>query len=206
MHILGSNNLMWQQLSTSLQRTCTFGPCVPREYQDQYQYQPLVRHNAHRVTGFCYNDKGGLFLGQNRIGVLYEDESLGMLPDPPSQITHALPNSRIPQWFKSSGSLAGVSHIRLCVDNKKSHKPTVGMLLLYANRQESLGQWRYDCDVDDFELTGPVYFFSGETKTGPYTKVVCNREMGEGWNEITRTAGVVWWFTPDCSHIELSGE
>lgn len=197
---------MWQQLSTSLQRTCTFGVCVPRERQDKYRHRPLVKHNAHRVTGFCYNDKGWLFSGQNRIGVIHEDESLGMLPDPPSHITHAPPNSRIPQWFKSSGSLTRVSHIRLCVDNTKPHKPTVGMLLLYANRQEWLGQWRHDCDVDDFELTGPVYFLSGEAKTGPYTKVVCNREMGEGWNEITRTVEVVWWFTPNCSHIELSGE
>lgn len=102
--------------------------------------------------------------------------------------------------------MTGVDHIQLYTDNNKPHKPTIGMLLIYTNHKESLGHLGYECDVESFELTGPLYFSSGQTKMGPYTKVVCNKEMGEGWSMVPRTAGVVWWFTSSCSHLEIVGQ
>ncbi|RMZ72815.1 hypothetical protein GMOD_00009865 [Pyrenophora seminiperda CCB06] len=190
-------------LNTSSQRTRTFGPYFRPERQHQYRYQPLLEKNAYQITGFCYNDRGCYSSAQRRFGVTSADEPLGTLPDEPFQATHTLPNLPILYWFKSSGSFTGVSHVRLCVDTKKPHEPTVGMLLLYEDRQESLGQWRYDCEIRDYELNGRMYFFPGETKSGPYTKISCNDEMKDGWIEIPQTAEVLWWFKSNCSRLEI---
>jgi hypothetical protein len=192
-----------KQLNTSSQRTCTFGPYVPAERQDQYRYKPLLEQNAHQITGFCYNDEGILSSGQTRIGVTYEEKRIGPLSDQPFQASHALPNSPITQWYMSSAPITGVVHVRLFVDTNKSHKPTVGMLLSYSDRQESLGQYGSDYDVEGFELKRSMYFSSGETELGPYTKIACNSEKGQGWREIPPTAEVVWWFTADCSQLDV---
>lgn len=102
--------------------------------------------------------------------------------------------------------MTGVDRIRLYTDNEKPHKPTVGILLIYEDHEELLGQFGYDHDVENYELTGPLYFFSGQTQIGPYTKVVYNRETGEGWVMIPRNAELVWWFTPGCSVLEIIQE
>lgn len=102
--------------------------------------------------------------------------------------------------------MAGVTRIQLYTDNKKQHQPAVGMLLVYNSREEWLGHLGYDCDIENLELTGPMYFFSGLTEMGPYTKIVCNREMGEGWSMIPQTAEIVWWFTSSCSYLEIVGQ
>lgn len=143
-----------------------------------------------------------------KIGVTHENGPMVPLSDPPLQATHILPPSPIPQWFQSSGVMTGVNHIQLYTDNKKPHKPTVGMLLIYTDHEESLGQLGYGCDVELFELTGShtMYYFSGQTEMGPYTRIVCNREMGEGWSIVPRTAEIVWWFTPRCSYVEIISE
>lgn len=191
-------------MSTCFQRTCTSGPYVPRECQQEYRYEALVEQSAHRITGFCYNDKGGLPSSQAKIGVTYEEKPMGPLSNPPFQAAYTLPNSRIPQWFVSSACLAGALHVRLFVDTKQPHTPTMGMLLTYGNRQESLGQCRFDCDVEDYDLTGPIYFSSGETEFGPYTNITCNSVKEQGWREIPPTAKLVWWFTATCSQLDVS--
>jgi hypothetical protein len=106
---------------------------------------------------------------------------------------HNLPDSPIPQWFYSSASLDGVGQIRLCMDKQKVHVPCIGVLLIYADHEESLGQWRYDRDIENIVLSGPIYLFSGKAAAGPYVKVVGNIEQEEeGWREITRTDRILW--------------
>ena len=191
-----------EQISTSSHRTCTFGPYVPLERQNEYQYQLLATHNA-RITGFCINEKGVLSSEQMRVGVTQEDKLLESLPAIPLQASHILPHSSIPQWFQSCGTMTGVTRVQLYTDNTKPHQPTIGMLLVYTDHEEWLGHLRYDCDMENLELTGPMYFFSGETEMGPYTKIVCNKEMGEDWSMVPRTAEIVWWFTPCCSYLDI---
>ncbi|EMD67359.1 hypothetical protein COCSADRAFT_34185 [Bipolaris sorokiniana ND90Pr] len=206
-------------LNTSFQRTCTFGHYVPTEREHRYRFEPLLKQNAYRITGFCYNDDAVLFSGRLKIGVTYEGKAIGSLTTPPLQAAYTMPKPWIPQWWASSPSLAGASkrrgwnvssaslaranHVRMFVNNKKSHKPTMGMLLSYEDHQESLGQYRFDCDVEDYDLTGPMCFFSGETILGPYIKIICNSEEKPGWTEIPRAAKLVWWFTDVCSQLDV---
>ncbi|EOA80774.1 uncharacterized protein SETTUDRAFT_35693 [Exserohilum turcica Et28A] len=172
---------------------------------DKYQYHALVSDD-NRVTGLCYNDKGILSSEQMRIGVTQEKVQLQFATQQPFHTTHTPPISPIPQWFQCSATMTEVNRIRLYTDNKKPQKPTVGMLLIYETREELLGQFGYDHDIEDYELTGPVYYFSGNTQTGPCTKVVCNREMGEGWIKLPQNAELVWWFRFDCSVLEIIEE
>lgn len=103
--------------------------------------------------------------------------------------------------------MAGVSRIRLYTDNEEPHKPTVGMLLVYEDHQEMLGQFGYhDHHIEEHDLTGPLYFFAGKTQMGPYIKVACNREMGQGWVMIPQHAELVWWFTAYCSVLDIIEE
>lgn len=78
-------------------------------------------------------------------------------------------------------------------------------MLVYANRQEALGQWRPDCEVEDVELVEQISFLPGETDKGPYVRIIPDRDMGEGWSTVNRTAELVWWFTPHCSQVEFYG-
>ncbi|EUC46163.1 hypothetical protein COCMIDRAFT_36123 [Bipolaris oryzae ATCC 44560] len=190
-------------LSTSFQRTCTFGHYVPREDESRYRYEPLVEHNTHQITGFCYNDNGNSSSRQKYIGVTHDEKPIEPLPDPPWQAAFTPPNHWIPQWFMSSACLAGAIRVQTFVNNKESHRPTMGMLLSYESHQESIGQYRFDWDVEDLDVTAPMYFFSGDTKFGPYVKVICNGEEKPDWKKIPRTARLVWWFTAVCSDLDV---
>ncbi|XP_014550746.1 hypothetical protein COCVIDRAFT_31588 [Bipolaris victoriae FI3] len=192
-------------VNTSLERTCTFGNYVPRENEHLYRYEPLVKQNAYRITGFCYNNKTTGSSLQTKIGITHKEKPVGPLPSPPRQAAYTLPNHWIPQWYVSSACLSGVTHVRMFINNKTSHKPTVGMLLSYENHQISLGQYRFDCDEEDFDLTGPMYFFCGDMELRPYVKVICNdgEEKKPDWKEIPRTARLVWWFTAICSQLDV---
>lgn len=104
---------MWQrsdvgQTSTSSQRTCTFGPYIPLERQNEYRHQTLVTRNA-RITGFCFNDKGVLSPEQVRIGVTQEDESLESLeslpifPFQPTRLPPQFIDTSVVSVFRSNG-------------------------------------------------------------------------------------------------------
>ncbi|KAJ5060964.1 hypothetical protein PSV09DRAFT_2381378 [Bipolaris maydis] len=199
----GESLLLHGFVNTSFERTCTFGYYVPREHEHRHRYEPLVIQNAYRITGFCYSNKLSVSTLQTKIGVTHEEKPIGPLTNPPCQDEYTIPNHWIPQWYVSSACLSGVTHVRMFVNNKESHKPTMGMLLSYENHQESLGQYRFDCDVEDYDLTEPMYFFSGDTQIGPYIKVICNGEEKPDWTEIPRTAKLVWWFTAACSWLDV---
>jgi hypothetical protein len=45
----------------------------------------------------------------------------------------------IQEWFYPHASFDGVVRIRICVDNQKPHHPCIGIILVYAEREEALG-------------------------------------------------------------------
>ncbi|KAF2185280.1 hypothetical protein K469DRAFT_779146 [Zopfia rhizophila CBS 207.26] len=193
-------------LRTSLYRTCIFGPYVPQDRRHIYRFQPLGNLSA-SPTGVCYNDMGIASASHFRLGLTYDVQGTNdwVLSDPHSGDMDSPPDSTIPQWFYSSASLDGAIQIRLCVDKQKQHVPCIGILLVYVDHEESLGQWRYDRDIEDMVLPAPIYVFSGNDSTaGPYVRVVGSREQeGGDWREITGTDRIVWWFTSECSIVVI---
>jgi hypothetical protein len=79
------------------------------------------------------------------------------------------------------------------------------VLLVYADRQESLGQWRHDWEVESIEPTGSIWVFSDrDAETNHFVNISGCVEQGKGWREIPMTAEIVWWFTAYDSVIEVN--
>ncbi|KAF2179339.1 hypothetical protein K469DRAFT_596219, partial [Zopfia rhizophila CBS 207.26] len=158
-------------------------------------------------TGVYYNNIEIASASHFRLNLTYNIQEMNdwVLSNLYSGDINSPPNSIIPQWFYSSALLDGAIQIRLCIDKQKQHVPCIGILLVYVDHEESLGQWRYDRDIEDIVLLALIYVFSSNDSTaGPYVRVVGSREQEEGdWREITGTDRIVWWFTSECSIVVI---
>lgn len=73
-------------------------------------------------------------------------------------------------WHDSSAPLDGVRCIRVCIDREKPHHPCIGVVLTYSEppHQEAIGQWRFDRDIEEILVEGPIYICTVTTGTGSY--------------------------------------
>ncbi|OCL07914.1 hypothetical protein AOQ84DRAFT_294199 [Glonium stellatum] len=196
-------------LSTSHQRNRAFGPYIPANYRDAYRFHLIGKEPGFPVTGICYNDMGIASRTQFKFCLLHGAAKTDSYEDVDPQSSFGsirnLPESPIQLWFCSSASLDGVEQVRVCVDDRKEHLPCVGMLLIYANHEESLGQWRNDRHIEDIKLSGSICISTGNAEAGPYVRAIANHKEGtdKGWREITLMGTIIWWFTPMCSHVDI---
>jgi hypothetical protein len=56
--------------------------------------------------------------------------------------------SSTPCWHMTKESLNGLVKMQICRDQQKSHRPCIGLLLLYDDQHiESLGEVRWEMDM-----------------------------------------------------------
>ena len=118
-------------------------------------------------------------------------------------VAHIPERFLIPDWFYSNVSLEGIIRIRMCVDKQKPHFPCIGIVLVYSKREEALGQWRFDRDIEEIVPSGSIYLRVGKTQAGPYVERIVGDKPSheENWKEITLTGRISWWFTSKCSQV-----
>ncbi|KAF2175337.1 hypothetical protein K469DRAFT_680190 [Zopfia rhizophila CBS 207.26] len=195
-------------LSTSLQRGRSFGPYIHPDCRSNYRFQSLGSQLGHHVTGFCYNDMGITASTKFKLTLAHAlEETTHCTALEPSfgPIANIPESCAIPDWFYSHASLDGVMRIRMCMDKQKPHLPCIGIVLVYSEREEALGQWRFDREIEEIDPSGSIYLCVGRTKVGPYVKgiVVEKPSEEEDWCEITLAGTISWWFTSECSQVVI---
>ncbi|OCL09030.1 hypothetical protein AOQ84DRAFT_339513 [Glonium stellatum] len=190
-------------ISTSQQRTRSFGPYVHLDCRSYYRFQSLGSQIGHRVTGFCYNDMGiaASTRFQFTLGHASGKTTRCMNLKPSfGPIANIVECSAILDWFYSYALLEGVTCIRVC-----PHRPCIGVILVYSGREETLGQWRFDRDIEKITPSGPIYLCMDKTEIGPFVKgIVGEKPSEEGdWREINVTDTISWWFTSECSQVVI---
>lgn len=177
---------------------------MPHNERHRYRFHPLSLTSP-SPNGICYNNMGMESTSHFRLGFSHDVHDIkdGINSVPFLEDTYTIPNSPITQWFHSSASLFGAIRARLCVDQDKNHTPCIGMLLFYKDHEISLGQWRSDKDVQDISL-GLLSLFEGRTTDGPYVRIMESRkEEGETWCDLAEAVAITWWFTSECSILQL---
>jgi hypothetical protein len=74
---------------------------------------------------------------------------------------------------------------------------------VYSEREEALGQWRFDRDIEELVPSGSIYLREGRTEIGPFVERIVGDKppVEENWEEIALTGRISWWFTSECSHV-----
>ncbi|OCL06563.1 hypothetical protein AOQ84DRAFT_74349 [Glonium stellatum] len=108
-------------------------------------------------------------------------------------------------WFYSCALLNDIVYIYIYVDKQMPHHPCIGILLVYSGREEALGQWRFNRDIEEITPSGPIYLCMDRTKIGPYVKSIVGESPSEegDWRKIDMAGKISWWFTFQCSQVVI---
>lgn len=107
------------------------------------------------------------------------------------------------EWFASTASMEGIEKLEMCRDPSHQKVSYIGLLLHYPDRCESVGQWRWDCQIDTLSRAdGDTWLSFKWEGTSEEDHVACV-EFGAGkkmttfnnlWVNVPLSSDVIWWF------------